>query len=310
MPGVHVRAGHLAFQLLRALVISVRAVVGLVFILRSRSSHDLPVLGTAHAALGQPQLGIRIQRDLRLVVGTGNGERDLLLLPGALVVLHEDGEAFRDSGPFRQVVQRRLTVEVPVQPLLELFQAGVGRPVHRDREGQRYTVTVPVQRVGIGGRAVGRFRHDQLTVMALGRDAGLAARGQPQSFRRRHAATVRHGKMQDVAMIHVRGVDAARDRSGPFGSIVVGAVLFRLPGLVDGAVIGRRRIPAHTGLIQKALRGAHGQRRLVIAARDGDGHGLQVPGTVLILHIDGEGIRDGGAFRQGIDGIDVEGLAV
>ena len=310
VPGVHVRAGHLAFQLLRALVIGVRTVVGLVLFLRARSSHHLTVIGTPHAALDEPQLGIRIQRDLRLVVGTGDGERDLLLLPGALVVLHEDGEAFRDRGPFRQVVQRRLTVEVPVQPLLEFFQAGVGRPVHRDREDQRYTVTVPVQRIGIGGRAVGRFRHDQLAVMPLGRDAGLAARGQPQAFGRRHAGTVRHGKVQDVAMIHVRSVDAARDRSGPCGIIVVGVVLFGLSGLVEGAVIGRRRIPAHTGLIQQAVRVAHGQRRSVIAARNGDGHGLQVPGTVLVLHIDGEGIRDGGAFRQGIDGIDVEGLAV
>ena len=50
-------------------------------------------------------------------------------------------------------------------------------PVHRDREGQRNTVTVPVQRIGLGGRAVGSFRHDQLAVMPLGRDAGLAARG-------------------------------------------------------------------------------------------------------------------------------------
>ena len=310
MPGIHVRAGHLAFQLLRALVISVRTVVGLVLFLRTRSSHHLTVIGTPHAALDEPQLGIRIQRDLRLVVGTGDGERDLLLLPGALVVLHEDGEAFRDSGPFRQVVQRRLTVEVPVQPLLEFFQAGVGRPVHRDREGQRYTVAVPVQRVGIGGRAVGRFRHNQLAVMPLGHDAGLTARGQPQAFGRRHAGTVRHGKVQDVAMIHVRSVDAARDRSGPCGIIVVGGVLFRLSGLVEGAVIGRRRIPAHTGLIQQAVRVAHGQRRSVIAARNGDGHGLQIPGAVLVLHIDGEGIRDGGPFRQGIDGGNIEGLAV
>ena len=310
VPGIHVRAGHLAFQLLRALVIGVRAVVGLVLFLRARSSHHLTVIGTPHAALDEPQLGIRIQRDLRLIIGTGDGERDLLLLPGALVVLHEDGEAFRDRGPFRQVVQRRLTVEVPVQPLLEFFQAGVGRPVHRDREGQRYTVTVPVQRVGIGGSAVGRFRHDQLAVMPLGRDAGLAARGQLQAFGRRHAGTVRHGKVQDVAMIHVRSVDAARDRSGPCGIIVVGVVLFRLSGLVEGAVIGRRRIPAHTGLIQQAVRVAHGQRRSVIAARNGDGHGLQIPGAVLILHIDGEGIRDGGPFRQGIDGGDVEGLAI
>ena len=310
VPGIHVRAGHLAFQLLRALVISVRAVVGLVLFLRTRSSHHLTVIGTPHAALDEPQLGIRIQRDLRLVVGTGDGERDLLLLPGALVVLHEDGEAFRDSGPFRQVVQRRLTVEVPVQPLLEFFQAGVGRPVHRDREGQRNTVAVPVQRVGIGGRAVGRFRHDQLAVMPLGRDAGLAARGQLQAFGRRHAGTVRHGKVQDIAMIHVRSVDAACDRSGPCGIIVVGVVLFRLSGLVEGTVIGRRRIPAHTGLIQQAVRVAHGQRRSVIAARNGDGHGLQIPGAVLVLHIDGEGIRDGGPFRQGIDGGNVKGLAI
>ena len=310
VPGVHVRAGHLAFQLLRALVIGVRAVVGLVLFLRTRSSHHLTVIGTPHAALDEPQLGIRIQRDLRLVVGTGDGERDLLLLPGALVVLHEDGEAFRDRGPFRQVVQRRLTVEVPVQPLLELFQAGVGRPVHRDREGQRYTVAVPVQRVGIGGRAVGRFRHDQLAVMPLGRDAGLAARGQSQAFGRRHAGTVRHGKVQDVAMIHVRSVDTARDRSGPCGIIVVGVVLFGLSGLVEGAVIGGRRIPAHTGLIQQAVRVSHGQRRSIIAARNGDGHGLQIPGAVLVLHIDGEGIRDGGPFRQGIDGGNVKGLAV
>ena len=259
VPGVHVRAGHLAFQLLRALVISVRAVVGLGLFLRARSSHHLTVIGTPHAALDEPQLGIRIQRDLRLVVGTGDGERDLLLLPGALVVLHEDGEAFRDRGPFRQVVQRRLTVEVPVQPLLEFFQAGVGRPVHRDREGQWNTVTIPVQRVGIGGRAVGRFRHDQLAVMPLGRDAGLAARGQLQAFGRRHAGTICHGKVQNVAMIHVRSVDAARDRSGPCGIIVVGIILFGLSGLVEGAVIGRRHIPAHTGLIQQAVRVAHGQ---------------------------------------------------
>ena len=167
-----------------------------------------------------------------------------------------------------------------------------------------------MQRVGIGGSAVGRFRHDQLAVMPLGRDAGLAARGQPQAFGRRHAGTVRHGKVQDVAMIHVRSVDAARDRSGPCGIIVVGVVLFGLSGLVEGAVIGRRRIPAHTGLIQQAVRVAHGQRRSIIAARNGDGHGLQIPGAVLVLHIDGEGIRDGGPFRQGIDGGNIEGLAV
>ena len=92
VPGVHVRAGHLAFQLLRALVISVRAVVGLVLFLRTRSSHHLTVIGTPHAALDEPQLGIRIQRDLRLVVGPldGHGERGLGL--AALPVLHTHGE--------------------------------------------------------------------------------------------------------------------------------------------------------------------------------------------------------------------------
>ena len=92
VPGVHVRAGHLAFQLLRALVISVRTVVGLIFFLRTRSSHHLTVIGTPHAALDEPQLGIRIQRDLRLVVGPldGHGERGLGL--AALPVLHAHGE--------------------------------------------------------------------------------------------------------------------------------------------------------------------------------------------------------------------------
>ena len=92
VPGVHVRAGHLAFQLLRALVIGVRAVVGLVLFLRTRSSHHLTVIGTPHAALDEPQLGIRIQRDLRLVVGPldGHGERGLGLT--ALPVLHAHGE--------------------------------------------------------------------------------------------------------------------------------------------------------------------------------------------------------------------------
>ena len=92
VPGVHVRAGHLAFQLLRALVISVRAVVGLGLFLRARSSHHLTVIGTPHAALDEPQLGIRIQRDLRLVVGPldGHGERGLGL--AALPVLHTHGE--------------------------------------------------------------------------------------------------------------------------------------------------------------------------------------------------------------------------
>ena len=92
VPGIHVRAGHLAFQLLRALVISVRAVVGLVLFLRTRSSHHLTVIGTPHAALDEPQLGIRIQRDLRLVVGPldGHGERGLGL--AALPVLHTHGE--------------------------------------------------------------------------------------------------------------------------------------------------------------------------------------------------------------------------
>ena len=92
VPGVHVRAGHLAFQLLRALVIGVRTVVGLVLFLRPRSSHHLTVIGTPHAALDEPQLGIRIQRDLRLVVGPldGHGERGLGLT--ALPVLHAHGE--------------------------------------------------------------------------------------------------------------------------------------------------------------------------------------------------------------------------
>ena len=92
VPGVHVRAGHLAFQLLRALVIGVRTVVGLVLFLRARSSHHLTVIGTPHAALDEPQLGIRIQRDLRLVVGPldGHGERGLGL--AALPVLHAHGE--------------------------------------------------------------------------------------------------------------------------------------------------------------------------------------------------------------------------
>ena len=92
VPGIHVCAGHLAFQLLRALVIGVRAVVGLVFFLRTRSSHHLTVIGTPHAALDEPQLGIRIQRDLRLVVGPldGHGERGLGLT--ALPVLHAHGE--------------------------------------------------------------------------------------------------------------------------------------------------------------------------------------------------------------------------
>ena len=92
VPGIHVRAGHLAFQLLRALVIGVRTVVGLVLFLRTRSSHHLTVIGTPHAALDEPQLGIRIQRDLRLVVGPldGHGERGLGLT--ALPVLHAHGE--------------------------------------------------------------------------------------------------------------------------------------------------------------------------------------------------------------------------
>ena len=110
VPGVHVRAGDLAFQLLRARAISVRTVVGLVFVLRSRSSHNLPVLGTAHAALGQLQLGIRIQRDFRLVVGALDGHGERSLGRTAHIVPHNHGELFRDGLIQLQAVGIRVVV--------------------------------------------------------------------------------------------------------------------------------------------------------------------------------------------------------
>ena len=68
------------------------AVVLPVLLFGTGGIHDRVAVYAAHAALGQLQLGIRIQRDLRLVVGTldGHGERGLGL--AALPVLHTHSE--------------------------------------------------------------------------------------------------------------------------------------------------------------------------------------------------------------------------
>ena len=72
----------------------------------------------------------------------------------------------------------------------------------------------------------------------------------------------------------------------------------------------RSGITPHAGLVERLVRIADLQLGPIIGARDGDGHGLQIPGAVLVLHIDGEGIRHLGAFRQLIDGTDANNLAV
>ena len=107
--GVHVRAGHGARQLLCA-VMGMGAAVPLIFRLGARSSHHMPVIGTSHTALGEPQLGIRIQRDLRLIVGAldGHGERGFGL--AALPVLHAHGKVLPHDLAQGQAVGIRVIV--------------------------------------------------------------------------------------------------------------------------------------------------------------------------------------------------------
>ena len=114
--GVHIMAGHLARQLLGA-------IVRIVLVRAARIPHDVAILIAAHTALEQVQLRVlAIKLHRGLVIGTRDGDGHVLAHPGALVVLHEDGESIRHRGAFRQVVQGQLVaVEIPSQFLFEVI---------------------------------------------------------------------------------------------------------------------------------------------------------------------------------------------
>ena len=104
-----------------------------------------------------------------------------------------------------------------------------------------------------------------------------------------------NGLVETRVGIDVRDLEAARN-FGPIRGII---------GSIGIVLLGHERG------VDDIPRSIHErQLGLVVGARDGDGHGLQIPGAVLVLHIDGEGIRHLGTFRQLIDGTDANNLAV
>ena len=239
-----------------------------------------------------------------LVIGARDGDGHVLAHPSALVVLHEDGESIRHRGAFRQVVQGQ-PVAVELQCVLERLQIIIGRAVDGDRDAQRDIVAVLVQRIGIGGFAVARFLHHKLAITALGSDGPIGIR----QFILGHLcclALLAHGKVQGVAKVDIRSCDRTRGRVGPGRRVVVRIIL--MAGITDRHA--RSGITPHAGLVERLVRIADLQLGPIVGARDGDGHGLQIPGAVLVLHIDGEGIRHLGTFRQLIDGTDANNLAV
>ena len=193
--GVHIMAGHLARQLLGA-------IVRRVFLLRD--IHDL-VRGiiTSHAALEQVQLRLVIvQLHRGLVIGARDGDGHILAYPGALVVLHEDGEGILHFSAFRQVVQGQF-VAFETQGSLERLQIVIGLAIDDDRSAQRDSVAVRVQRIGIGGLAVARFLHLQRAVIAPGRDRPIGIR---QAVLRDlcRLALLAHGKVQGITTVDIR----------------------------------------------------------------------------------------------------------
>ena len=194
--GVHVMAGHGARQLLGAIVLRILR-------LGTRSIHDL-VSGiiAAYAALEQVQLRLVIvQLHRGLVIGTRDGDGHILAYPGALVVLHEDGEGIRHRSAFRQVVQGRAVAKIPAQCGLKRILRGIGGAIHRDGEAQQGGVIG--QRIGIGGLAAARFLHLQRAVIALGRDRPIGIR---QAVLRDlyRLALLAHGKVQGITTVDIR----------------------------------------------------------------------------------------------------------
>ena len=298
VPGVHIRAGHLARQLRGA-------IVRIVLVRAARIPHDVAILIAAHTALEQVQLRVlAIKLHCGLVIGARDGDGHVLAHPSALVVLHEDGESIRHRGAFRQVVQGQ-PVAVELQCVLERLQIIIGRAVDGDRDAQRDIVAVLVQRIGIGGFAIARFLHHKLAITALGSDGPIGIR----QFILGHLcclALLAHGKMQGVAKVGIRSCDRTRGRVGPGRRVVVRIIL--MAGIADRHA--RSGITPHAGLVERLVRIADLQLGPIVGARDGDGHGLQIPGAVLVLHIDGEGIRHLGVFRQLIDVLDRNGLII
>ena len=194
--GVHVMAGHGARQLLGAIVLRILR-------LGTRSIHDL-VSGiiAAYAALEQVQFRLVIvQLHCGLVIGTRDGDGHILAYPGALVVLHEDGEGIRHRSAFRQVVQSRAVAKIPAQYGLKRILRGIGGAIHRDGEAQQGGVIG--QRIGIGGLAAARFLHLQRAVIALGRDRPIGIR---QAVLRDlcRLALLAHGKVQGITTVDIR----------------------------------------------------------------------------------------------------------
>ena len=195
--GVHVMAGHGARQLLGAIVLRILR-------LGTRSIHDL-VSGiiAAYAALEQVQLRLVIvQLHRGLVIGARDGDGHILAYPGALVVLHEDGEGILHFSAFRQVVQGQF-VAFETQGSLERLQIVIGLAIDDDRSAQRDSVAVRVQRIGIGGLAVARFLHLQRAVIAPGRDRPIGIR---QAVLRDlcRLALLAHGKVQGITTVDIR----------------------------------------------------------------------------------------------------------
>ena len=104
-----------------------------------------------------------------------------------------------------------------------------------------------------------------------------------------------NGLVETRVGIDVRDLEAARN-FGPIRGII---------GSIGIVLLGHERG------VDDIPRSIHErQLGLVVGARDGDGHDLQIPGAVLVLHIDGEGIRHLGVFRQLIDVLDRNGLII
>ena len=114
------------------------------------------------------------------------------------------------------------------------------------------------------------------------------------------AALDADGLVETRVGIDVCDLEAARN-FGPARRRIRG---IRRIGIV---LCGHKRDVSADGIPRRIL---ERQRGLVVGARDGDGHGLQIPGAVLVLHIDGEGIRHLGVFRQLIDVLDRNGLII